>query len=1385
MHKMTRVRGAVSPVDGAPTPANPSGTFQRLPKLPANAPDIVVKNTIYLNAPGKVLAWGKEERERNFRHLVRRQARSPSLLDEGLCADLVSNRYINQLLHGCKEPLCTTPTCFSYRKRVAEAPLRKFTALSARTVACYLASQDNPENGLCRNEPLVPHGTYTLDAIQRPKKHSKKIPREPKMPESKEREANGHVPHPHSRKSEHHAEEFEQKCLQSQRQAKTQPREDLEQRVEETKSQELQRETTEEAHDAYGRQKVKDPKSFTQNLFDTFPLRMLEWLPLRRSPHIFDSPPKEQKVEDPIVRSENEDAKGLLNGHGGTLPAISNLSQRPTSNKANGGIKPGHKSYSSPNTTKQSAAVEVKLPREARNRFSTGDLEHQKPHSKLKAEEQPVLDQKRSRKLSLNTPSSTTTLVSVPTSAPAPKQRRHKHKDPFSDSDQVTRKQQKQRRRVSWDGSKLLQSFAEREDEEDRDPSPTEVHHPLPPAIIPSSHEHPKRSAMSSPESSHGAQSVSHLSEEIVRGLGEMMFHTDSDMEQWKEEMKASETQGTSGHTDWGYATTDQRQASPFISQSIFYVLSTPQRLIESFQERVDPKTDDEPPENQDHVNPSSIYRSFQGIYFLSPFSNITHSLWQGLESLFIPPPTMSSSLKSRNKLSRSSKSSGTTSSPVDLLQRATDASDGFISDAQASHISMIVLSALTAAIPLGNTGSWQGFCKMRASGTVLPDPEMQKLCQCQSEWIVEATDKFEDELALRLMNRLVRAIAARLAFFEISKTRANKGQTPEIEKAKPASVVDMIIRQLRKDYKESLDSNQREHRAMNSAHSDYQITMAAAIVEWLRTLLLREWDGKAETPRSGPVGGAVQFLASMYKDRANLGLSPEDFHTPFLSDRLDPMEMPIEWLGSPPNNKIVHLLSYSFLFPPSALVAYFRSLNFAAMSKSFEAAMTSSRHVVQMAYSEQGISVPSDTDLVGRMRTSMSTYLVLVIRRDSVLTDALNQLWRREKRELLRPLKVRMGMDEGEEGVDHGGVQQEFFRVLMGEALDPEYGMFTTDPQTRMSWFAPGCFEPHYKFELLGLLVSIAVYNGITLPVTFPIALYRKLLGLKVKTVEHIRDGWPELAKGLEKLLSWKDGDVGDIFMRTYEISFEVFGHVLNIDMERIGEDGTSRPYVRRRNSKGIIKSYLLEDIPERSATTKRGTESTIESEPTPLELPEPSLVTNANREQYVKDHIFWLTNKSNCAAYDAFAHGFYRCLDRTALSIFTPEALKTVVEGIQEIDMDELERTARYEDGYNTNHRVIKDFWSVVKGFSLEKKRQLLEFVTASDRVPVNGINSVMFVIQRNGTDDEVSVMCLEVVQNKHVLTTCTSVFQPVLPALVGSSSLTTRRKRSWRKS
>lgn len=159
----------------------------------------------------------------------------------------------------------------------------------------------------------------------------------------------------------------------------------------------------------------------------------------------------------------------------------------------------------------------------------------------------------------------------------------------------------------------------------------------------------------------------------------------------------------------------------------------------------------------------------------------------------------------------------------------------------------------------------------------------------------------------------------------------------------------------------------------------------------------------------------------------------------PHFVHKLDLIDVTAGWLSASHGSKTMHLLANAFLFSPRVLVTYFRALNFSIMSRAFETSVLTLKQAIKLAVLD-----PDDEDhnLMARLDTAVTTYLVLEVRRRHVLADAFDQLWRREKRELLRPLKVRMGLHEGEEGVDHGGVQQEFFRLAIGEALNPDYGV-------------------------------------------------------------------------------------------------------------------------------------------------------------------------------------------------------------------------------------------------------------------------------------------------------------------------------------------------------
>lgn len=419
-----------------------------------------------------------------------------------------------------------------------------------------------------------------------------------------------------------------------------------------------------------------------------------------------------------------------------------------------------------------------------------------------------------------------------------------------------------------------------------------------------------------------------------------------------------------------------------------------------------------------------------------------------------------------------------------------------------------------------------------------------------------------------------------------------------------------------------------------------------------------------------------------------------------YFCDRIDHMEVPIQWLNFVSNGVKGHLLDYPYLFSSDTLVSFFRSINFSRMSRTFEESNSLKTRMSAIVDPGSLITNPHHkTVLQDLLKTASSKYLILEIRRNHVLKDAFNQLWRREERELLRPLKVHLGEEGGEEGFDSGGVQQEFFRLAIAEVLDPDHGAFTVDERTRMAWFVPGSLVETWKFELVGLLVSLAVYNGLTLPVTFPKALYRKLLDYPVEELHHIEDGWPDLASGLETLLEWdeENGAVEDIFARTYEFS--------------VNTNGT--PFTRQMT-------------PSPAPWPQAG-------DP-PIEEVEAPLVTKANRDDYVSDYVHYLTTHSIAAQYNAFATGFRALFPTKSLTLLSPPLLQSLIEGSQAIDISELRRHTRYV-GWDASHRTVRDFWSIVKKYTDDQKKKLLEFVTASDRLPVGGMRNLQFVVQRNG--------------------------------------------------
>ncbi|KAI7897747.1 uncharacterized protein BX663DRAFT_490671 [Cokeromyces recurvatus] len=396
---------------------------------------------------------------------------------------------------------------------------------------------------------------------------------------------------------------------------------------------------------------------------------------------------------------------------------------------------------------------------------------------------------------------------------------------------------------------------------------------------------------------------------------------------------------------------------------------------------------------------------------------------------------------------------------------------------------------------------------------------------------------------------------------------------------------------------------------------------------------------------------------------------------------------------------------SYPFLLPPSIKRKIVLMDAMSQMSLEYEDACVNHTLVVhaQKLLSEAPRMLKT---LETNLQSATCPYLYLEIRRDHFISDTWTEVSRKWS-DLKKPLKVKF-VDGGEEGVDQGGVQKEFFGVLFEKLVSDEWGLFQQDETTRLCWIRPVAEYDIRMYEMVGIMMGLSIYNGVIMNLQFPKVLWKAvvmpneaLIDImaergQIFTLEDLEEGWPALGHGLRQLLEF-EGDVEDVFCRDYEISMDVFGQ-------------------------GVVTTSLMK---------KEG---------------EVVSVTNKNREAYVQDYCRYFMYTAQREPILALRRGMWSVIGSRALHLCTAEELEMVACGLREgpdaieLNMAELESIAEYDDGYNVDHPTIRQFWSVVHhDLTNEQKKQLLLFVTASDRIPVGGLKELSFYIQRNGPDSD----------------------------------------------
>jgi len=310
--------------------------------------------------------------------------------------------------------------------------------------------------------------------------------------------------------------------------------------------------------------------------------------------------------------------------------------------------------------------------------------------------------------------------------------------------------------------------------------------------------------------------------------------------------------------------------------------------------------------------------------------------------------------------------------------------------------------------------------------------------------------------------------------------------------------------------------------------------------------------------------------------------------------------------------------------------------------------------------------------------------FLIFKVNRENLIQntlDRIQQLKSRKKDDLKKELKVHF---IGEEGIDQGGVKQEFFQLIVRKIFDPEFGMFKYNENTRCYWFNQDSTDV-IEFELIGIILGLALYNNIILDVHFPLVIFKKLLEQSVK-FEDIETIDPTIYNSLVSVRDTHD-DVSDwclYFSVSYESNF-----------------GENKTVELRKNGENI-------------------------------------LVDNQNKKEYIQLYQDYILNSSISKQWNPFFKGFRMVCDSDILKFVRPEELESLICGVEDLDFSELQNVANYDGGYSEEDTTIKNFWRVLNELSNENKKKFLSFTTGSDRVPHGGLRKLAFTITKTGDSD-----------------------------------------------
>ncbi|KAJ8391626.1 hypothetical protein AAFF_G00087670 [Aldrovandia affinis] len=314
-------------------------------------------------------------------------------------------------------------------------------------------------------------------------------------------------------------------------------------------------------------------------------------------------------------------------------------------------------------------------------------------------------------------------------------------------------------------------------------------------------------------------------------------------------------------------------------------------------------------------------------------------------------------------------------------------------------------------------------------------------------------------------------------------------------------------------------------------------------------------------------------------------------------------------------------------------------------------------------------------------------------LRRTAVLEDSYRRILSVKRPDFL---KARLWIEfEGEKGLDYGGVAREWFFLISKEMFNPYYGLFeysATDNYTLQVNPNSGlCNEDHLSyFKFIGRVAGMAVYHGKLLDAFFIRPFYKMMLQKPI-VLQDMESVDSEYFNSLNWIL---ENDPTDLDLR-FTIDEDLFGQTHQHELKPGGAD---------------------------------------------------IVVTDDNKKEYIHLVMQWRFVNRILKQMTSFKEGFYELIPQDLIKIFDENELELLMCGLGDVDVNDWRDNTKYKNGYCTNQPVIQWFWKTVLLMDAEKRIRLLQFVTGTSRVPMNGFAELygsngpqLFTIEQWGSPDK----------------------------------------------